>query len=183
MTSTNSWRASGFQLFLRLMLAVTFLAGIDGCTGAIQPMAEEGVIYPPDPPPSSWVSAVSFRLHDSVTVEFFDGREKRVFRASEGPRGESPWFRLTFNDSLPANLHVRLAVPGVEPVVVDYPMTFRRDAFYGVWIGISGFSGRRIIGAMEPRAYPVPAALQTTESDSLWIFWGGRERDCWTCPT
>lgn len=94
----------------------------------------------------------------------------------------TPWYRVHLRDTLNTALRVRVEFPRAGVTTAEYPLNVQRDAFYGVWIGVSGFDARRIISAQEPRSYPIPPAVQKTPSDSLWIYWGARSRDCWTCP-
>lgn len=168
----------------RLLIAGALLATLPGCSGILTPAADE-VFIGVGPPPRSWRSAITFYLQDSVRVEFFDGVRTRVVTSRESiaaTHGSTPWYRIDVRDTLATVLHVKMTFPGAGVATAEYPMAIERDAFYGVWIGMSGFDARRIISASEPRAYPVPAAAQTTPADSLWIYWGARSRDCWSCP-
>ena len=97
--------------------------------------------------------------------------------------GRTPWYRVHVSDTLTTVLDVKVVFPqGAGVAAAEYPLTVQRDAFYSVQINTSGFDARRITGAREPRAYPIPAAARRTPSDSLWIYWAARSRDCWTCP-
>jgi hypothetical protein len=137
------------------------------------------------PPPKPWRAAIAFYLQDSMRVEFFDGVRTRVVTSEEGMNealGRTPWYRVHLRDTLPTQLHVRVEYPGVGTAAAEYPLTVQRGAFYGVWIGTSGYDARRIMSAREPRSYPVPPEIQKSPSDSLWIYWGAKDRKCWTCP-
>lgn len=120
-------------------------------------------------------------------MEFFDGVRTRVVTSRDGMEaeaafGRTPWYRVHLRDTVTTVLRVRMEFPGAGAATAEYPLTVQREAFYGVWIGLSGYDGRRIISAQDPRAYPVPPLAQKTPADSLWIFWGARSRDCWDCP-
>ncbi len=121
-------------------------------------------------------------------MEFFDGVRNRVVTSLDGMEGDeafgrTPWYRVHLRDTLATVLHVRMEFPGAGAVTAEYPLLVERDAFYGVRIGVSGVSGRRVTGAQAPRGYPVPSSAQRTPSDSLWIYYGARGRDCWDCPS
>jgi hypothetical protein len=150
------------------------------------PTESEDVSYAVGPPPAAWRAAVAFYLGDSTRVEFFDGVRTRVVTSRDGMEaalGRTPWYRVHLRDTVSTVLRVRMEFPGAGAATAEYPLLVQRDAFYGVRIGVSGFSGRRVTGAQDPRAYPVPSAVQRTPSDSLWIYYGARGRDCWTCPS
>lgn len=118
-------------------------------------------------------------------MEFFDGVRTRVVTSQEGMEaalGRTPWYRVHLSDTLATVLHVKITFPGVGVTTADYPLTLERDAFYGVMIEVAGYDPRYIISARDPRAYPVPAAIQKMPSDSLRIFWGVHTRSCWSCP-
>lgn len=169
----------------RLLALLLMLCTASGCMGLRQPGLAQDVLVTVGPPPRTWKAGITFYLQDSVRVEFFDGVRTRVVTSSESieaTHGSTPWYRINVRDTLPTVLHVTMTFPEAGVAVAEYPLAIQRDAFYGVWIGMSGFDARRIIGAYEPRAYPVPAAAQTMPSDSLWIYWGARSRDCWSCP-
>ena len=120
-----------------------------------------------------------------MRVEFFDGARTRVVTSGDGieaAQGRTPWYRVHLDDTLTTMLRVRVTFPRGGVTTAEYPLLVQRDAFYGVWIGISGYDARRIISAQEPRSYAIPASVQKTPSDSLWIYWGARSRCCWTCP-
>lgn len=168
----------------RLVGAVLMWA-VTACTGLHHPTEADDVSRAVGPPPASWKAAVAFYLQDSTRVEFFDGVRTRVVTSHEGMEealGRTPWYRVHVGDTLATVLRVRMVFPGAGEATAEYPLAVQRDAFYGVWIGVSGFDARRIISAQEPRSYPVPAAVQKTPSDSLWIYWGARSRSCWSCP-
>jgi hypothetical protein len=168
------------------LLAASVFAAVAACTGLRHPTEMEDVSYEVGPPPKAWKSAIAFYLQDSTRVEFFDGVRTRVVTSREGMEaalGRTPWYRVHLRDTLTTELHVRVEFPGVGESTAAYPLTINRDAFYGVWIGVTGFDARRLIGAGEPRSYPVPQAVQKTPTDSLWIYWGARSRGCWTCPS
>lgn len=169
----------------RLLIAGLLFASA-ACAGLRSPTQVEDVSHSVGPPPDSWRAAVAFYLQDSARVEFFDGVRTRVVTAEEGMEaalGRTPWYRVHLRDTLATNLDVAIAFPGGEVATAEYPLTIQRDAFYSVRIEVSGYDARRIIGAQGQRSYPVPAAVQKTPSDSLWIYWGARSRDCWTCPS
>jgi hypothetical protein len=138
------------------------------------------------PPPRAWKAGIGFYLQDSTSVEFFDGVRTRVVTSQEGmdgaALGRTPWYRVHLRDTLATVLHVKVTFPGVGVTTAEYPLTLARDAFYGVMIEVAGYDPRYIISAREPRAYPVPAAVQKMPSDSLRIFWGVHTRSCWDCP-
>lgn len=175
------------SLFARLA-GVALICAAPACTGLRHPTEAEDVSYALGPPPASWRAAVAFYLEDSTRVEFFDGVRNRVVTSrdameAEAAFGRTPWYRVHLKDTLATVLRVRMEFPGAGAATAEYPLLVQRDAFYGVRIGVSGFPGRRVIGARDPRAYPVPPAVQRTPSDSLWIYWGARGRDCWDCPS
>lgn len=167
------------------LAAAMLLCAAPACTTLGHPTDAEDVSYAVGPPPRAWRAAVAFYLQDSTRVEFFDGARTRVVTSGDGmeaAQGRTPWYRVHLDDTLTTMLQVRVAFPGVGVTTAEYPLTAQRDAFYSVWIGTSGYDARRIISAQEPRSYPIPAAVQKTPSDSLWIYWGARSRSCWTCP-
>lgn len=156
------------------------------CAGQRHPIPAEDVSPVVGPPPRAWKAAVALYLPDSTRVEFFDGVRTRVVTSREGMEaalGRTPWYRVHLRDTLATVLEVRVEFPGVGATTVAYPLAIHNDAFYSVRIGVSGYDPRRIIGAKNPQSYPVPAAVQTTTSDSLRIYWAARSRDCWTCPS
>ena len=172
-------------LSLARAVGVVLLCTAPACTGLRHPTEAEDVSRAVGPPPQAWAAAVAFYLQDSVRVEFFDGVRTRVVTSRDGMEealGRTPWYRVHLRDTLATALHVRVEFPGAGVAMAEYPITVQRGAFYGVWIGVSGFDARRIISAQEPRSYPVPPAAQKTPSDSLWIYWGARSRSCWDCP-
>lgn len=172
----------------RLAGAALICAAAAACTGLRHPTEAEDVSYASGPPPASWRAAVAFYLQDSTRVEFFDGVRNRVVTSGDGMEaeeafGRTPWYRVHLEDTVATVLRVRMEFPGAGAATAEYPLLVQRDAFYGVRIGVSGASGRRVTGAQDPRAYPLPPAVQRTPSDSLWIYWGARGRDCWNCPS
>jgi hypothetical protein len=176
--------ASSRRILSRL-LGTALVCTAAGCSG-LGP-TEAGDVSPAiGPPPRQWTAAIAFFLDDSTQVEFFDGVRTRVVTSREGMEaalGRTPWYRVHLGDTLATVLDVKVVFPGgAGTATAEYPLTVQRDAFYSVRINTSGFDARRIIGAQEPRSYPIPAAAQKTPSDSLWIYWAARSRDCWTCP-
>ena len=174
------------QLFLALLLATGASCAASACTGLRQPAAAEDVSVAVGPPPRAWRAAIAFNLEDSTRVEFYDGVRTRVVTSSEGMEeafGRTPWYRVHLADTLATTIQVRVEYPGAGIATVEYPLTVQRGAFYSVYVRTSGHSARRIIGASDPRAYPIPPAVQKTPADSLWIWWGARSRDCWSCPS
>ncbi len=174
------------SLPLRRWMAAGLFCAAQGCAALRHPTELEDVSHAVGSPPRAWNAAIAFYLQDSTRVEFFDGVRTRVVTSRDGMEaalGRTPWYRVHLRDTLTTVLHVQLEVPEAGATIVEYPLTVQRDAFYSVWIGISGYDARRIISAQEPRSYAVPAAAQKTASDSLWIYWGARSRDCWTCPS
>jgi hypothetical protein len=170
---------------LARLLLIGFGWSAAACAGLRQPTAQDDVSRAVGPPPESWDAAIAFYLQDSTRVEFFDGARTRVVTSRDGIEealGRTPWYRVHLRDTVVAPLQVRLVFPGAGAATAEYPLTIRRDAFYGVWIGKTGADVRRLIGAREPRSYPLPPTAQSTSSDSLWIYWGARDRKCWTCP-
>lgn len=175
----------GLAFYARLAGAA-LLCAAPACVGLRQPTEVEDVSHAVGPPPRAWKAAIAFYLQDSTRVEFFDGVRTRVVTSREGMEealGRTPWYRVHLRDTLSTVLQVRVEFSGVGEATAAYPLTINRDAFYGVWIGVTGFDARRLIGAAEPRSYPVPQAVQKTPTDSLWIYWGARSRSCWTCPS
>jgi hypothetical protein len=171
-------------LFARLVGAA-LLCAAPACTGLRHPNEVEDVFRAEGPPPETWKAAIAFDLQDSTRVEFFDGVRTRVVTSRDGMEanfGRTPWYRVHLRDTLSTTLRVRIEIPGADAITAEYPLMVQRDVFYGVWIGVSGGDPRLIISAQEPRSYPVPPAVQKSPSDSLRIFWGGRSRNCWTCP-
>lgn len=167
------------------LLGAGLLCAASACGGVRHPAGPDDVSHTVGPPPSPWKAAIAFYLQDSTRVEFFDGVRTRVVTSREGmdaALGRTPWYRVHLRDTLTTQLHVRIGFPGVGTATAEYPLTVQRGAFYGVWIGTSGYDARRIMSAREPRSYPVPPEVQKTPSDSLWIYWGARDRKCWTCP-
>jgi hypothetical protein len=167
------------------LLGAALLCSAAACTGLHNPTDVEDVSRAVGPPPRAWRAAIAFYLQDSTRVEFFDGARTRVVTSQEGMEaamGRTPWYRVHLRDTLATVLHVRVTFPGAGEATAEYPLTVQRDAFYGVLIEVAGYDPRQIIGAREPRAYPVPAAVQKVPSDSLRIFWSARSRSCWNCP-
>jgi hypothetical protein len=168
------------------LVGAALVCAAPACTGLRHPTAAEDVSRAIGPPPRAWKAAIAFYLEDSTRVEFFDGVRTRVVTSGEGmgeaALGRTPWYRVHLGDTLATVLRVRMDFPGGEVATAEYPLTVHRDAFYGVWIGVSGFDARRIISAQQPRSYPVPLTVQKMPSDSLWIYWGARSRNCWSCP-
>jgi hypothetical protein len=170
---------------LTRLSAALLLCAAPSCAALGHPTDVQDVSYTVGPPPRVWRAAVSFALQDSTRVEFFDGARTRVVTSRDGmeaAQGRTPWYRVHLKDTLTTVLRVRITFPGEGVTTAEYPLLLQRDAFYGVWIGTSGYNARRIISAQEPRAYAIPAAVQKTPSDSLWIYWGARSRSCWSCP-
>ena len=167
------------------LVGMAVACAASACTALRHPTAAEDLSYEIGPPPADWKAAVSFYLQDSARVEFFDGVHTRVVTSRDtvaGALGRSPWYRVHLRDTVTTVVNVTMAFSGANVATAEYPLLVQRDAFYGVWIGVSGYDARRIISAQDPRAYPVPAVAQKTPSDSLWIYWSARSRDCWTCP-
>ena len=167
------------------LLGVGLLCAAAACGGMRHPAGPDVVSRSVGPPPKSWKAAIAFYLQDSTRVEFFDGVQTRVVTSREGmdeALGRTPWYRVHLRDTLTTQLHVRVEFPGVGTATAEYPLTVQRDAFYSVWIGTASYDARRIMSARDPRSYPVPLGVQRTPADSLWIFWGARDRKCWTCP-
>lgn len=162
------------------------MAAIPACAGLRRPIAADDVSQSAGPPPRAWQAAVAFDLHDSTSVEFFDGERTRVVTSSErmeSALGRTPWYRVHLRDTLSTVLRVRVAFPGAGEATAEYPLTLERGAFYTVRIGVAGYHPRIIIGARESRSFPVPPAARKTPADSLWIYWGARSRSCWSCPS
>lgn len=172
------------SLYARLVGAA-LLCAAPACVGLRQPTEVEDVSHAVGAPPEAWRAAIAFYLQDSTRIEFFDGVRTRVVTSGEGieaAHGRTPWYRVHLRDTLTTVLQVRVRFPGVGETTAVYPLTVQRDAFYGVWIGVSSYDARRIISATEPRSYPLPPGVQKTPADSLWIYWGARSRSCWDCP-
>lgn len=172
---------------LARLVGAALICAAPACAGARHPTAAEDISRALGPPPREWKAAIAFYLEGSTRVEFFDGVRTRVVTTSDGmgeaALGRTPWYRVHLDDNLATVLRVQMQFPGGEAVTADYPLTAQPDAIYGVWIGVSGFDARRIIGAQQPRSYAVPASVQKMPSDSLWIYWGARDRNCWGCST
>lgn len=176
----------GIKTFSLDWVMSALLCAASACTSLPQSTGEEDVSLAVGPPPKTWSAGIAFYLQDSTRVEFFDGVRTRVVTSREGMEaalGRTPWYRVHLRDTLATVLHVRVEFPGAGVATAEYPLMVQRDAFYGVWIGTSGYDARRIVGAREPRSYAVPTAVQKTPSDSLWIYWGARSRSCWNCPS
>jgi hypothetical protein len=171
------------------LAAAALIAGAVGCTGLRQASAqadESRTVRPPE----GWTAAVTFTMADSAQIEFFDGVRTRVVTPrdlmpdSDSIFGRTPWYRVHTRDRLATTFRVRVEYTGAGTTSAEYPLTIERGAFYGLWIGRLNYSPRhRIVGAAEPRSYPLPAAVQTSPTDSLWIYWGARDRRCWDCPS
>jgi hypothetical protein len=122
----------------------------------------------------------------TTTVEFFNGRRTRTTSGAEGTEeafGRTPYYRLYVRDTLPTTFRVRVQHADGSATAVEYPMGMVRDGFYTIVVTIGTVEARTIHGGTGFRSYPVPASAQRFPSDSLWIYWGGRGRDCWTCPS
>jgi len=176
------------DIFPTCLIAV-LLGATPGCSGLRHPTAQEGESRAVRPP-AAWTSAISFAPAESARIEFFDGTRTRVVTSadvmphSDSIFGRTPWYRIETRDRLATTLHVRVAFPGSGVTTAEYPITIQRDAFYGVYIGRLDYDPRvSIIGAAQPRSYPLPPAIQRNPADSLWIYWGARGRDCWDCPS
>jgi hypothetical protein len=159
-------------------LGASILVALPGCTGRrhVLPIA--------DPPPAAWDAAISFFLTDSTRVEFFDGRRTRiVYGRDRLEYGRETWYPVRARPTFSTTIRVTAIFPGHGTVTAEYPLTVERGSFYTVSaVPMSDSPSRRLIGAQEPRSYPMPPGARREPSDSLWVFWSGRTRDCWTCP-
>lgn len=167
------------------LAVAAFMCSVAGCAGRLGPTEVDDVSHAIGPPPEDWTAAIAFYLDDSTHVEFFDGVRTRVVTSAESMEsalGRTPWYRLYLRDTLSTTLRAHVVFPGAGATDAEYPMLLQRGAFYGVRIGVSGFSARMNVSAQEPRAYSIPQSVQKTPADSLWIFYGARSRSCWTCP-
>lgn len=167
--------------------AALVLAALSGCTAIRHPSAQEDVWRSAEPPPPAWEAAISFFLADSTRVEFFDGQRMRVVHARERLSerfGASPFYRVHPRPTFSTTIHVTAEFPGHGTVTAEYPMNVERGAYYTVSAIPSSRNPERVlISAQGARSYPMPAGARREPSDSLWVFWTARTRECWTCPS
>lgn len=172
----RAWRVTGALL----------LAAIPGCTGIRHLTTQEEVWRSAEPPPHAWEAAISFFLTDSTQVEFFDGEKTRVVHAREGLSvrfGASPFYRVRPRPTFTTMIHVTAHFPGHGTVTAEYPLNVERSAFYTVSAHPSSKNPeRQLISARDARSYPMPPGARREPTDSLWVYWTARTRECWTCP-
>ena len=169
------------------MTGVLLVAACPSCTGILHPTTQEDVWRSAEPPPPAWEAAISFSLIDSMRVEFFDGERTRVVHARERLAerfGASPFYRVRPRPTFSTIIHVTANFPGHGTVTAEYPMNVERGAFYTVAARPSSMSPeRQVISARDARSYPMPPGARREPSDSLWVYWTARTRECWTCPS
>jgi hypothetical protein len=138
------------------------------------------------PPPVTWDAAISFFLGDSTRVEFFDGQRMRVVHAREGlpaAFGRSAWYRVRPRPTFATTIRVTAEFPGHGTVTAEYPLSVEQSTFYTVSaFRLSRSPSLMLVGAHEPRGYPIPPGARVEASDSLWVAWSAQTRACWDCP-
>lgn len=169
------------------MTGVLLVAACPSCTGILHLTTQEDVWRSAEPPPPAWEAAVSFFLADSTQVEFFDGERMRIVHAREGLRerfGSSAWYRVRPRPTFSTTIHVTAFFPGHGTVKAEYPMNVEQGAFYTVSAYPSSRNPQsQVISARDARSYPMPPGARREPSDSLWVYWTARTRECWTCPS
>jgi hypothetical protein len=176
-SGTRPWRITG----------VLLLAALHGCIAIRHAAAHRNVWRSAEPPPPAWEAAVSFLLADSTQVEFFDGERTRVVHARDGLAerfGASAFYRVRPRPTFSTTIHVTAHFPGHGTVTAEYPLIVEPGAYYTVSAYPSSRNPQQqIIPARDARSYPMPPGARREPSDSLWVYWTARTRECWTCPS
>lgn len=167
----------------RLLIAAVLLCS--GCTGLHGITDPDDVSRSLEPPPRDWEAAVLFDLWPSSRVEFYNGKRSRVVTPADSipdAFGRTAYYRAYVRDSSATVFHIRVRDSFGADTNVHFPLRIERGAFYAILVRLGTYDSRSL-GTNRFRAYPIPVSAQKLPSDSLYITWGARSRDCWTCPT
>jgi hypothetical protein len=187
--------------FALAAVAVTLPLALASCTPPL-PLRTSSGISTEYEPPRSWAGAVTFMFLDSVqqpdadfrmTISFHDGQRMRTLTTRDvisWDNGDfrTRWYRLYAPaDSEPATTFLIKAqhASGAE-TIAEYPLTLDRRAAYRIAAVVQTYvpdptrpspwvSGRR--------SYPLHPTAAHPPSDSLWVLYTTRSRECWRCPT
>jgi hypothetical protein len=177
------------------MLAATLLAAAAGCTTILGP-GGGGDTSRATEPPASWESAVLFQFRDSLsdsTASFtarveFGGHHTVTGRdvyLTESNFLRTPWYRLRVSEPEQMVIRVVLEHPRELRTVAEYPLPVVRNEFFYVLFGVGTLEPEqphRPYIVQDLRKYAVPAEVRRQPTDSLWIGYYTRGRDCFACP-
>jgi hypothetical protein len=171
-----------------------------GCSGVLHtdPQISTSTAFEP---PSAWESAVSFSFADSThfpnhpytaRIELrIDGHRGRVITGRDlftGPGGglTTAWYQVPLppTGSRPLSLRVVLTDTSGAESAADYPLLVERDRFYEVHFGVATTRPPRPEAPPLTeglRGYAVKPAARMQPSDSLWIAYSFRTRNCFNC--
>ncbi|WP_420128908.1 hypothetical protein [Longimicrobium sp.] len=180
-----------------LLVATVLLCG---CSGVLHPDPQISTSTAFEPP-SAWESAVSFSFADSTyfpnhpyaaRIELrIEGHRGRVITGRDlftGPGGglTTAWYRVPLPSpgSRALSLHVVLTDTSGAESSADYPLLVERDRFYEVHFGVASTRPPRPEAPPRTeglRGYAVQPAARMQSTDSLWIAYKFRTRDCFNC--
>lgn len=178
------------------VVVAALLCAASACAGLTPTSTDLSTAFEP---PRSWDAAVLFAFGDSAFVphadyatriEFHDGVRQRVLTARDlfdAPTGEkrTPWFRLRPGRSgAPVAVRVILEHPNGAQTVADYPLTVRRDEYVSLEAIVYTRDPNEWYISMPPhrKSFPLHPSARAQAGDSLWIFHGARNRECFGCP-
>lgn len=172
---------------------------LSACSTATQP--ESLGVSREFEPPRGWESAIFFSIADSTRfpelpygarAEFSARGEAPVVTTGrdlfQAPNGElrTPWYALPLNGQRQRLITIRVVVgdrDGRESVA-HYDLAVEKDVFYELHLGVASRTPPRqhapaLLDGI--RAYPVHAAVQRAQGDSLFIGYKTRTRNCFDC--
>jgi hypothetical protein len=181
---------------LYLVAAGLFAAALGSCAGLPTATLDESAAAVP---PETWDAAFAFvipaqqdvsRTGYGVRIIFFDGvRTRGVDGRSviESPYviPQTPWYRVRPRAALSTTLRITIEHANGARTNADYPITVRPDEFYQFNIGVGQVirDDRHPATGVAVRGYPVNPAAGVPATDSLWIGYTKRGRNCFDCPT
>ncbi len=191
-------------------VALMFLS-FYGCTSILHSPGQDDTSTDFEPPPS-WVGGVKFLFADSsftsaigefaepspalsygAQVDFYDGRRFRrvegrdVFQASNGSI-RTPWYRVWMPEGggeHPLTVRITIGDAAGESSVSEYMLKVRPDNFYSVLFGVTTNPNEPPTPwtAHDVLWYPVPPGARRAATDSLFVGWVVRGRECFDCPS
>lgn len=180
---------------------LALIVALGGC--AILPDTEgDAVTSTAFEPPAAWESAVLFSFADGIhfpnhpyaaRVEFTTANDQRhvvtgrdLFYAPGGDL-RSAWYRVPLRGGEPHPLLIRIIVTDTLDAVsvAEYPLTVEPNHFYDVNFGVTTRTQPRPAApslAEGRRSYPVTPEARMQPTDSLFVSYFFRTRNCFDCP-